>query len=86
MTVRNDLTDADRRYVQAAIKALKDGAFLILWLTPRCPECGQIPREADGLHQVFVGHVLIGCEGYYAIDPNAVGIESEGWQDWTKTS
>ncbi len=25
--------------------------------------------------------VIIGCEGYWAIDPNSVGIYSPGWQD-----
>jgi hypothetical protein len=77
--------EAEADYVLHVIKALRSGAFLILWLTPRCPECGDVPRpDEDVVHVVHVGHVVIGCEGYRVINPNSVGVQSENWDDWTE--
>lgn len=28
-------------------------------------------------------YVVVGCEGYWAINPRDVGMPSESWQDWT---
>lgn len=29
------------------------------------------------------GYVLVGCEGYWMIDPNKLGWAKPNWQDWT---
>jgi hypothetical protein len=60
-------------------------------LTTRCPECDVIPTpclvcdsdECDGAgvaHGMVGEYVVIGCEGYYVVDPNLVGIDSPNWQ------
>jgi len=68
-------------YLAAVVTALmrRDPA---VWpyLSPICPECGQVPEAADGIHVVLGAAVVIGCEGYWVINPNAVGIPKPNWQ------
>jgi hypothetical protein len=67
------------------------------YLTDRCPECGQrvVGVMDDGTHTwVSSGldastgegpstYVIVGCEGYWIINPMLLGMAREQWQDWT---
>jgi hypothetical protein len=68
-------------YLAAVIRALirRDPA-LEPYLSPICSECGQIPEPQDGDHVVLGAAVVIGCEGYWLINPNVVGIHRPNWQ------
>lgn len=66
------------------------GAFLtdvVAWLTEECTECGTSLRTASEArfrrdHVLLGRFVIVGCEGYWLVNPNAVGIPSEAWNDW----
>lgn len=58
-----------------------------------CPECGQQVTGAAGAAYVTVddgawGHVVIGesvvlgCEGFFVVDPAVVGVPRGNWEDW----
>jgi hypothetical protein len=68
-------------YLAAVITALmrRDPA-LDPYVSPICPECGQIPEPDDDGHSVLGAVVVIGCEGYWVINPNVVGIHRPTWQ------
>ncbi|MFC8428574.1 hypothetical protein [Streptomyces sp. NPDC057253] len=53
------------------------------YLTSVCTECDTHipPCDPDG-HVMAGSAVVVGCEGYWLIDPNVVGIEAPHWQDW----
>ncbi len=81
------------RYVTAVYAALAHGAPLPL--TDRCTECGEVPGWPNEDHITLPrpdgsAAVVIGCEGYYLINPNLVGIDAPDWQplpaDLDKTS
>ncbi len=56
-------------------------------VTDRCPECGeqQTYRDNDD-HIVIVRNatgelvVVVGCEGYWVVDPALAGIDAPNWQ------
>jgi len=52
------------------------------WLTKRCDECNGVPMEPDGEHVMQDGYVVVGCEGYWHVNPNALGMNEESWNDW----
>ena len=64
------------------------------YLTSTCCECDEeiiagestVVITADGqfAHLVIEGYVIIGCEGYWLIDPNLLGLDDPNWDDWTK--
>lgn len=81
----------DDRYLAAARAAIDAGPdrepSVAPWLTPVCQECevrveGYPFPDHVALHVTHAGYVLIGCEGYWQINPNRLGIESPNWQDW----
>lgn len=91
------LKSSDLRYAAAVQDQIdKDPLKLSRWLTRTCPECGQErhddwdrhdrtdPDHYDEHHIVYKGHIVIGCEGYWVIEPRSVGIDSEYWNDWTE--
>lgn len=66
------------------------------YLTTDCPECGQNPIDNSFPHltaspdQTTHGYlhrdsdiILIGCEGYHILNPSLLGMDPEGWDDWT---
>lgn len=76
---------AEDAYALAVHEALNDPAraeAMRPWITDTCPECGEIAGEDDGMHVRSDGVLAIGCEGYYVINPNVIGIDSPNWQDW----
>lgn len=68
-------------YLAAVVRALmrRDQA-LEPYLSPICSECGQMPEPEDGDHVVLGAAVVIGCEGYWVVNPNVVGIHRPNWQ------
>jgi hypothetical protein len=69
------------RYLAAVVTALmRNDPAVQPYLSPVCPECGQLPEPEDGIHIVLGAAVVIGCEGYWVINPNVIGIPSPNWQ------
>jgi hypothetical protein len=75
----------DRQTYLDTVRAA-DTTAIARWRTRTCPECQDI-LTADGQypdgHVVVNGAVVIGCEGYYVIDPAALGQPDPHWADWT---
>ena len=68
-------------YLAAVITALmRSDPAVDPYVSPICPECGQIPEPGDDGHVVLGAIVAIGCEGYWVINPNVVGIHRPTWQ------
>ncbi len=74
-----DTAPAEHQYLTAArnaIKAGKDGLILHM----ECPECGQVPAGGDFDPHATVTTtsgfevVVIGCEGYWVVNPAALGV------------
>ena len=69
------------RYLTAVITALmRNDPAVQPYLSPLCPECDQVPEPEDGIHVVLGAAVVIGCEGYWVINPNRIGIPNPNWQ------
>lgn len=68
-------------YVTAVMRALngRDPA-LDPYLSRTCPECGQVPARDDNDHVVVGETVIVGCEGYWIVNPKVVGIHRPNWQ------
>lgn len=85
-------TDADEAYYQRVVGVMEyaatldpqaPGAALLEHLTERCPECSQVPTGLDQqVHRMHDGTVIIGCEGYWVIDPGLVGLATGNWMDF----
>jgi hypothetical protein len=55
------------------------------WLTHICPECEAVPGNDDQWHVVDEeGYVLVACEAYWVVNPNAIGMVRPDWMDWTE--
>lgn len=68
-------------YLAAVIAAMmRHDPRVVSFLSPICPECGQLADAEGGLHVVLGAAVVVGCEGYWVIDPNTVGIPKPNWQ------
>jgi hypothetical protein len=68
-------------YLTAVIAALtRRDPSIAAYVSPTCPECGRSPRPDEGAHIILGDAVAIGCEGYWVINPNAVGIRKPQWQ------
>jgi hypothetical protein len=68
-------------YLAAVMRAMMHSDPRIArYLSPICPECGKLAHREDGVHVVLGTAVVVGCEGYWVINPNAVGISSPNWQ------
>lgn len=71
-----------QEYVAAVRAALgNDPQMIIPWLTSVCPECGQSEPQDDD--HVLLSMVVVGCEGFQVVDPNAVGMDAPDWEDWS---
>jgi hypothetical protein len=75
--------DAARRtaYLAAVMRAMmRHDPGIERYLSPLCPECGQLPEPEDGVHILLGAAVVVGCEGYWVVNPNMVGIRNPRWQ------
>ena len=74
------------RYVDAETAEI-DKPALRSYLTPRCTECGMrvggMTTEEALRHIIVKGNVIVACEWYWVVDPNAVGIQ-DTWCDWAE--
>lgn len=75
-------------YLAKAVEAIELGRGDIP-LSDTCPECGlrcnTYLRAHDDCHVVMkvsgdVYAILIGCEGYWCIDPELIGLPRGNWQ------
>jgi len=86
------ITRETATYVKYAIMAIDLGKVEIP-LTNRCPECGEtidtyLSAASDDPHLVYQNTsdtfvILIGCEGYWVVNPELIGLPRGEWQDWT---
>lgn len=80
-------------YLDKVTKAIDSGKGDIP-LTNRCPECGEkidtyLSAAGGDPHLVMqvtsdTFAVLVGCEGYWVVDPAQIGMPNPMWQDWAK--
>lgn len=51
-------------------------------LRKKCPECAEVVDEAldPATHTVMDGYVIVGCEGYFVVDPELVGLPRGNWE------
>jgi hypothetical protein len=79
-------------YLAAVIKAVVTEGRTEIPLTTTCPECGDAvdqfgESERGGPHHLVIETtsdtyaVVVGCEGYFVVNPNLVGIDSPMWSD-----
>ena len=63
--------DADLTAYLAAVVAAMAGRDpgIADYLSPVCPECGQLGDGQDGRYVVLGAAVVVGCEGYWVINP-----------------
>ncbi len=55
---------------------------IVEYLFNDCPECECEPSDDSDWHEVYAGFVLIGCEGYWVINPNILpGFSSPNWHN-----
>ena len=76
--------------VAAAAAGLRAGHLINI-----CPECGGQQGRLDNDNHLVVAvadphpgevAVVIGCEGFWVVDPKLVGIDSPNWQDWRENA
>lgn len=80
----------EARYILAVVQAIVQETLPVEARTNECPECTGTILPADFAaqrdHLVWVSQagdevvVIIGCEGYWVVDPALVGIDSPNWQ------
>jgi len=86
------LSEDQAEYVSRAIRGVYTGALTKdnCRLSSYCTECGvdvqDFPaRTTDHVAARYPGFnssfLIIGCEGYFFIDPNLVGIDRPNWHD-----
>lgn len=79
------------QYIERIEQAIEQGRTGVCQsLTRVCPECelevDAMIDEHEWEHGMIGPWVIVGCEGYYVIDPNLVGIDSPNWSDWRNNS
>lgn len=84
----------EARYLTKCIEQIDtvhDDRDINQWLTTHCTECDRgverFSEKDKTLHRTYQGYVLVGCEGYWFINPVALGLrdeEASGWSDWTE--
>lgn len=83
-------------YLMGVEGALEDGRIPAKYLINTCPECGSTfttwTDATSDLHIVInIANdwepkkyaVIVGCEGYWVINPEVVGVDASNWEDWT---
>jgi hypothetical protein len=84
--------ETTREYLRRVRQA--SSVLLRFYRTATCPECDE-PVEGEGLvlcdggaaaHVVLGGSVVLGCEGYWVVDPAPLGLDPGQWEDWRAAS
>ena len=73
-------------YVKAVIKGINElNPDIVPYMTTTCTECDALGIKRPDDHCLFAGMVIIGCEGYWLINP-AIVLDNykREWYDWTK--
>lgn len=72
------------RHVLACVEALVAEKLPLEHRVSECPECCEEIDIFNTEHLIWGERddvvIIIGCEGYWAIDPALVGIDSPNWQ------
>ncbi len=68
----------DAHYVGLVAAALIAGQIPAVLRTD-CPSCGN-DRVDPATHVIIDGDVVLACDGYRVIDPNAVGLSDPAWK------
>ena len=83
------LTPKNRDYLARICAVLSDpgqAEKIAPWLTTTCVECEGVPAPDDPHHvivETLIGrYVVIGCELYWVINPEALGLKCGRWCDW----
>lgn len=80
-------TPLAREYVDAVARRINaiDGNDIAHYMTTICTECDALGMKRPDNHCLIGNIVLIGCEGYFLINPANVLDNYEGeWYDWVK--
>lgn len=81
-TAYTKITDKDATYL-AAYFANRTNLVAYDDAPPICPECSMHPEESLYPHIVNESlEVLIGCEGYYTVDPGKIDLFTGNWSDF----
>ena len=84
--------EATRDYLRRVRQA--DPAVIAPYRTGTCPECEE-PAAGEGLvlcgdgefaHVVLDGAVVLGCEGFWIVNPAVLGMDPGSWEDWRPAS
>lgn len=88
------ITTRTATYLLAVATAIEAGRTDLI-LTDICPECNEKIDLFDTDHLVMERHpdvfagpnttaawVIVGCEGYWVVNPATVGLPIDMWQDW----
>lgn len=76
-------------YLAKAVDALENDRLGSEWKSDGCPECGEVVEFGQsyaGDHLIWrdtkAGQdvILVGCEGYFVINPEILGLDPEAWQ------
>lgn len=85
----------DAHYAYCVARAIEMRGTEGIKMTTTCPECDQVTNYwgttdtgdhlvlalSDGTHML-----LIGCEGYWVVDPGSVGLDRGNWTDQSGNS
>lgn len=85
-----ELTVKRAEYLLRVAKAAQGGSLPLDRTSDGCQECGYQINEwtpdqrAEHIYAKLGDEefMVIGCEGYWFVDPTLVGLPRENWQDW----
>lgn len=88
MSIRKD--EEDRYVANVAHVLTRTPEAIGQWVSHICPDCLEVPRRGDIDHITMENAgpdvIIVGCDGTWVVNPNAVGVEVPGWEDWSKPS
>lgn len=79
-----DATGEDAIYIGTVVKALESDIESVRpYLTQKCMECDETPDGCTvDYHGMIGSYIVIGCEGYFQVNPNVIGMTNPNWCDW----
>lgn len=71
------------QYINRAMRYVDEGDEIPLYFTSVCREC----LSSHCKHSLrYNGVILIGCEGYWHINPEVLDLPKGQWSDWTEVT